>query len=129
MAKLWKLTPILALATAVALLLAGVSLAFWNERSYKAQKIAEAIVQARILAATVTAAVVFNDRAAAHEYVTALNLNADVQTVGIYDAGGALFAGYSRRPDHPPPATIATGGPHLDGDRLAVSSPVRHDDA
>ena len=56
-------------------LLAGLGLGFYNEHEYRVGKIAEADSEARILAATVTAALTFDDHQAAQEYVSALQAN------------------------------------------------------
>jgi hypothetical protein len=53
------------------LLLAGTVMVIYNERSYREAKIQQVDAQARILASTVTAALVFDDRKAAKEYVAA----------------------------------------------------------
>jgi signal transduction histidine kinase/ActR/RegA family two-component response regulator len=128
MARWWKRTPVVALTIAVALLLAGIVLALYNERSYKAQKIDEVMVQARILASSVTAALSFNDRRAAQEYVNALEANPEVRTVAVYEETGAVFADFSRLddplPERPPPPGAA-----FEGDRLSVVAPVLQGDA
>jgi signal transduction histidine kinase/ActR/RegA family two-component response regulator len=124
MSKSWKLTPAIALMTAVALLIAGVAMAFYIELSYKEEKVSEVSVQAGILASTVTAALVFNDHDAAQEYVNALRANPDVQRAAVYDAKGVLFAGFSRVPAVSLPATAPEGPPRFAGERLIVTSPV-----
>ena len=124
MSRFWRLIPLAALATAVALIAVGLVLAFYNEQAYRAQKTDEATVQARILASTVTAAVVFGDRLAAQEYVNALNANPEVEAVGIYDSGGALFASYGRSADKLPPATVHDDKPRFEGGRLIVTAPI-----
>ena len=52
--------------------------------------------QAQILAASVTAAVVFDDHNAAQEYVDALRVNPELEGAGIYGARGQLIAGFAR---------------------------------
>src|SRR5665213_1474404 len=81
----WRLTPAIASLTAVALLVAGVGLLFYSERSFRTQKIDEVGVEARILASTVAAALNFTDRDAAQEYVDALKANPEVQEAAVYD--------------------------------------------
>lgn len=71
MRNLWKLTPVLALGTAVVALIAGVLLALYIDRNNSDQKLNEVTVQANVLAATAMAAISFGDRAAAQEYVNA----------------------------------------------------------
>jgi signal transduction histidine kinase/ActR/RegA family two-component response regulator len=122
--NLWKLTPALALTTALALLVLSVLLGVANERSYRSQKEDEGNVQARILAATVSAALAFNDHDSAMEYAGALRVNPAVETAAIYDADGALFAAYVRDGAMPPPANAATTTAGFSGDRLVVAAPV-----
>ena len=55
-------------------------------------------MQARVLASTVTAALSFNDRQAAQEYVNAIRANPQIEAAAIYDSGGKLFAGYQQKP-------------------------------
>jgi signal transduction histidine kinase len=116
--------PAIALATVVALLLAGVAVVLYGERSYKTQKINEAMVQAQILASTVTAALDFKDQDAAQEYVNALKANPEVEAAAVYDATGTLFVKYSRRADRPPPATAHPNAPYFADDRLIDTEPV-----
>jgi signal transduction histidine kinase/ActR/RegA family two-component response regulator len=120
----WKLTPAIALIVAVALLVAGAGVALYGERSYRAQKINEVSVQARILASTVTAALAFSDRDAAQEYASALKANPEVQAAAIYDSDGSLFVSYSRTADIPLPKTARAGKLDLGDDHLTVTVPV-----
>jgi signal transduction histidine kinase/ActR/RegA family two-component response regulator len=99
-----------AIVAAVVLLVAGLLIIAQSERSYRADQAREAHVQADILAASVTAAIDFGDRAAAQEAVDALRVNPKVQAAGIYDAAGALFVGYSRGAQPLPSSTSAIEG-------------------
>jgi signal transduction histidine kinase len=129
MSDFWKLTPIIAVTTVVALLVASVLLGVYSERAYQAEKIDEVTAQARILASTVTAALTFNDRAAAQEYVNALGANPEVQAAGVYDANGALFAGYVRSTAKPPPARVSGAEARFLADRLSVVTAVAQGDS
>jgi len=93
----WSPIPLLAVISAVALLVVGVLTAVLNERAYRAQELREIDGQARILAASVSAALAFDDRAAAQEYIDALKANPDLEAAGVYDAGDRLFSGYAAR--------------------------------
>jgi signal transduction histidine kinase len=124
MSRFWKLTPAIALTTAVALLIAGIAMALYIEQSYTAQKINEASAQARILASTVTAALAFNDRKAAQEYVNALKANPEIEAVAVYDSNGTRFAGYSSEKGEPLPETVQPGEPRFRGNHLMVAIPV-----
>jgi signal transduction histidine kinase len=122
--SVWKRAPVIALAAAVALMLAGLILAAMNERDYSAQKIDEVTVQGRFLALIVTAALDFDDRAAAQEYVDALKANPEAEAAAIYDSHGALFASYSRGGAAGLPAVPPPTGAAFNGNRLIVAMPV-----
>ena len=86
--------PPIALVAALVLLSAGVVMAYFQDQLYRSQTVRETTAQAEILAATVTAALAFNDAKAAHEYVGALASNPDVEAAAVYDAQGHNFAGF-----------------------------------
>ncbi|HEY3564741.1 MAG TPA: CHASE sensor domain-containing protein, partial [Casimicrobiaceae bacterium] len=87
--------PAVAAAGVLLLLLAGGVIVTYNEQAYKDAKTQQAEAQSRILASTVTAALAFDDRKAAHEYVNALAVDPQIQVAAVYDAQGKLFAAYS----------------------------------
>src|ERR1700722_12651885 len=123
MTKFSRLIPLLALAAAVVLVLAGIGLSIWFQRSNAAQQVDEVTAQARIVAATVTAALTFDDQNAAQEYVNALRTNPAIEAAAIYDGSGARFAGYSRSEDAQLPATAPTIGHSAEDNRLVVAVP------
>jgi signal transduction histidine kinase len=114
----------LAMAAALALVVAGLMMGFYNERTFQAQKTREVAVQAQILAASVTAALAFDDRKVAQEYVEALVANPEVEAAGVYDTQGQLLASYARSETPPPPA-VATGSAVADSRYIVVTAPVR----
>jgi PAS domain S-box-containing protein len=118
-----RLTLGLAVVVAATLLLAGLTMAVFNEQQVRAQKLREVGVQAEILAGSVAGALAFDDVVVMQEYVGALKANRDVEAVGVYDAGGRLTAGYSRSGSQLP-KTNAVRPPVFDGARLAVTAPV-----
>ena len=85
-----------ALVAAAMLLAAGVLMAVYEENLYSAQQLKNVREQAQILAASVSAAIVFDDRRAAQEYVDALSANPELQAAGVYDDAGRLLAGFAR---------------------------------
>jgi len=87
---------IAALAAAAMLLAAGVLMVVYQEQFYSSQQARSVREQAEILAASVTAAVVFGDQKAAQEYVDALQVNPELQGAGIYGDKGQLVAGFAR---------------------------------
>ena len=90
----WR--PFLLGVSVVLFLFASVIAAIYNERQYQAQATDAANAQARVLAETVTAALSFGDQAALNESVRALQANAEVDAVGVYDDRGRLMASFVR---------------------------------
>jgi signal transduction histidine kinase len=83
-----------ALAAAVILLVAGVLLGLANEQARRSERLRELGVQADILSASITAALAFDDRTAAQEYVDALQVNPQLRAAAVYQTQGGLFAGF-----------------------------------
>lgn len=83
---------LLAAGAAVLLLLAGIAGAWVGERDFRDQRIDQARAHARVLAASVSAALAFQDSAEAQRAVDVLNANPDVTAVGVYDAKDLVFA-------------------------------------
>ncbi|MBP9232286.1 MAG: response regulator [Phenylobacterium sp.] len=120
----WSLIPAIAACGAMLLVLSGLAIGVYDEQTYRAQKVREATAQGEILAATVTAALAFDDRPAAQEYVEALRVNSQVVSAGIYNQDGALVADYARdRGGHADP-TVALHPPAFVGRHLLVVTPV-----
>jgi signal transduction histidine kinase len=92
----WNWPIVSALAAAVLLLLSGIAMARYEDQLYADQQARDVMEQAQILAASVTAAVSFDDSDAAREYVDALKVNPDLQAAGVYDANGKSMAQFSR---------------------------------
>jgi signal transduction histidine kinase/CheY-like chemotaxis protein len=116
--------PFVAAGGVLLLVLAGAVMIMYNEQAYKEAKTQQVQAQSRILASTVSAALAFDDRKAAQEYVNALAVDPQTQVAAVYDARGTLFAGYSRSPGRQAPTAIRDGTP-VDSDQLVVTVPVR----
>ena len=127
--RVWRFTPALARATAILVVLVGAILLLVNERAYREQKTSEALVQAQILSSTVAAALTFDDRDAAQEYIIAMRINPELRVAGVYDAHGALFAAYAAEGANPLPPTAPPLGARFAADRLSVAVPVLEGDA
>jgi signal transduction histidine kinase len=113
----WSPLVIGALAAAAVLLAAGVLMAVYQEQLYSAQQAKSVREQAQILAASVTAAVVFSDQKAAQEYVEALRVNPELQAAAVYGASGRMLAGFARATRLPPVVTApsaSTGSGFID---------------
>ena len=117
-------TPVIALALAVALLIGGVVMAVYNERDRQAQAIGEITVEGHTLAKIVAAALIFEDRQAAREYVDAFAADPSIEEVAVYDAAGAEFAAYSRPDARPPPPRAPAPGIGAADDRLTFAAAV-----
>ncbi len=104
------LRPTAIVASVVLLLLVGISAMVYQFRAASAERLRQVTAQANTLAASVTAAVAFNDRTAAREYVRALMLDPRLDAVAVYDESGRLLAG-DQRPGSPAivPATAGSG--------------------
>jgi signal transduction histidine kinase/ActR/RegA family two-component response regulator len=122
----WRFTPVAAIALAVLLLGMGLLLVVYDEHAYRFQEVTDAQAEARILAETVTAALSFDDRSAANEYVAALEGDEDVRAAAIYGADGKLFASYARNAasDQLPSLMAGIDDLHLDPDRVLQRAPV-----
>jgi signal transduction histidine kinase/CheY-like chemotaxis protein len=93
--------PLVIVAMVTLLLLGGIGIIFQNEAAYRDLQAQEIRVQAEILSASVTAALDFGDAQAAQEAADAIRVNRQIRTIGIYDAAGALVAGYGRDGSEP----------------------------
>ena len=121
-----KLVLITVLTAAVAELFAGAVVAVYTTNDYSAQVAQGAVVQTRVLAASLAAPLVFSDTAATQEYLDALNANEEIAAAGAYEADGSLLASYARS-DAPlalVPTMVPPPGLLFQGDRLMVSEPV-----
>ena len=116
----WRMMPTLSAVAAVVLLVIGGLVTAYSERSYREQVVREAQTQAQILGSVATAALVFNDRNAAQEYVRALAANPQITAAALYDSTGALFASYSRFSNRPLPMRAELRDPYFDDDRVVV---------
>jgi signal transduction histidine kinase len=92
----WRSGPFLILALAAFIVLAGIGTLIYNDRIYESMRRAETKSQAEVLAASVMAALDFDDAYAANEAVSAFRVNRQVRWVGAFDESGARVAGYAR---------------------------------
>jgi signal transduction histidine kinase/CheY-like chemotaxis protein len=121
-AAFWRFTPVIAVTIAVAMVAAGFLIALRSEHDHVQRRTREVAVQAKILASTVSAALAFSDRAAAEEYVAALQENPEMLNAAIYDASGKLFAEFSR--GTPAPVHAPSGAFRLNNAYIAVVTPI-----
>jgi signal transduction histidine kinase len=114
----------LALLSAVALVLAGVLVTLYEEQLYRAQKVQEIGAQGQILAASVGAALVFNDDKTAQEYVAALQANPELEAAGVYDPKGMRVAGFARAGSESLPERATNELSYVANNRVYVAVPV-----
>ena len=126
--RLWEHTPVLAVVTALILIVAGVAGALFSERDFRAGKMEQAEAHARVLAASVSGALAFLDYDEAERAVEALAANPDVGAVGVYQSDGSLFV---RRPglEGEPPAHVSalSRAAFDDGHAIATAQVVQSD--
>jgi len=108
---------------AVVLLLLGVAIALANERAAANEQSRRATVQAEILAGSVSAALAFDDKPTAQEYVRALHASPEIEAAGIFSQDGTLFAGFATS-GGPLPSHGAPQSPQVHNGRLSVAVPV-----
>ncbi len=97
----------------------------YEENLYRSEQLQEAVVQTNILAASVTAALVFNDMAAAQEYADALQANPNIEAVAIYSATGLRIAGFTRAMAAMPPDVAPIPELQTAANRITVVRAVR----
>ncbi|MGH8214388.1 MAG: CHASE sensor domain-containing protein, partial [Rhodanobacteraceae bacterium] len=85
--------PAAIVAAAAVLLLVGVIAMMYQFQSAHVERRRQLTSQANTLAASVTAAIAFDDRVAAREYVRALMLDPRLDAVAVYNDRGDLVAG------------------------------------
>jgi len=111
-------------ASAVALLAIGALLAGQTELGYRSQAQRQAEVQADILAASVSAALAFDDRTAMREYLDALRVNRRLAAAAIYDASGQAVVVFHRSGAAAPPTHIDVLSSRFSHRHVTVTRPV-----
>ncbi len=117
--------PLLALGSLLLLLIAGVAIGVFSERAIKGEMAREAGAQADLLASAVSGALAFDDRAAAQDYVDAVQVNPNVLAAAVYDENNRVVASFARAGESIPPVAVERGRTTVFEDgRLYVVRPV-----
>jgi len=117
--------PLLALGSLLLLLIAGVAIGVLSERALKGQMAREAGAQADLLASAVSGALAFDDRAAAQDYVDAVQVNPNVMAAAVYDENNRIVASFARPGETIPPVATPRGRTtRFQDGRLYVVRPV-----
>ena len=111
-------------ASVVALLAIGTLLAGQAEIGYRSQARRQAEVQADILAASVSAALAFDDREAMREYLEGLRVNRAVAAAAIYNASGQAVVVFHRQGAPAPPARLQGLNSRFADGHVTVTRPV-----
>ena len=116
--------PVMLLVAAGMLLIVGALAAAYQYHSARVERRHQLITQANILAASVTAAIAFDDRAAAQEYVNALMLDPRLDAAAVYNEAHRQVAGFQRAGSEPIADSLAADAraPHQ---RQLVEVPAR----
>ncbi len=122
--RAYRATSWTAIIGAVVLLLVGGFTVLYEEHLYQTERLSQTREQAEILAASVTAALSFNDPRAAQEYVEPMQVNPQIEAVGVYAPDGGLLAGFSRRGVPPVPERLTAAAPAGAGSGRSVTVPV-----
>jgi len=117
-----KLTLIIMLTSAIALLLACVSFMSYGLITLRQGMISNLSMLADIIGANNTAALTFNDPVAAKEDLDALSANSHIVAACFYTKDGLLFAKYLRydQPRNFSPPAIKANGTYWENDRLLL---------
>jgi signal transduction histidine kinase len=118
-----------ATAAAVAVLLVLVVSALATAYQYRysrVERLRQLQVQATVLAASVTAAVAFNDHKTAQEYVDALKLDPRFDAAAVFNDAHQRLASFERSGSAPIP-DLPSSGPRVENGYVLVSAPARQD--
>jgi signal transduction histidine kinase/ActR/RegA family two-component response regulator len=112
------------IAAACFLLIFGLATVIYGTRNYDLQITQDAVIQGRILASAVSAALAFDDRKTAQGYVDSLAFNPSVESTAIYDQTGKSFVRYARQDSSAPPPRVPRQKTRLTSDRVRIVVPV-----
>jgi signal transduction histidine kinase len=111
----YKLALVVLAATFLALLIAGVTLVIYDQRTYREQWVSDLTAQADIVGRASAPALAFEDPKAAKENLAVLAARPQVLSAALYGAKGKLFASYERSGA---PSALLPSLPEVDGSRI-----------
>src|SRR5690606_5061857 len=124
MTRFWRLTPLVALCSAVLLLVAAIVIVGLAERGYREQAIQAVEVNSRILARVMAAPLAFDDVSAVSNYLTALSAHPDIVVAVVYDIDGEIVDSYRRDDSEPLPEAVQPGTVDYGAGRVSVTVAV-----
>jgi len=119
----WEPIRVAAIASAILLVAAGLSLTGYSAQIERSERAEQAQAQARILAASVSGELAFDDVRGARDYLNALLANPAVEGAAVYDSSGRLFA-QGARPGQTVPARGLSRRNLFEGSHLIIVTPV-----
>jgi len=119
----WEPIRVAAFASAILLVAAGLSLTGYSAQIERSERAEQAGAQARILAASVSGDLAFDDVRGARDYLNAVLANPAVEGAAVYDSLGRLVA-QGTRPDQSVPARALSPRTAFEGAHLIVVAPV-----
>ena len=119
----WAPIRVAALVSAALLVAAGLGLTAYSAQIERSERAEQAEAQARILAASVSGDLAFDDAHGAQDYLNALLVNQAIEGAAIYDAKGQLFA-KATRDGQTVPDTGLSRRTVFEGAHLVVATPA-----
>jgi len=114
---------------AVALLVVMAFLSVFQYLSLRQNLLEDSLVEARVLADTLSAALLFEDEQTASELIAGLRLSPAIRQAGVFNHQHTLIAAYRQRTDKPSPTFptyLLDQGERVGSQHLEVLTPIRH---
>jgi PAS domain S-box-containing protein len=121
-----KLTLVILLTTAIALMVAGAGLLIGDLRDNRAQRTHDLQTEAEIVAMAIAPALSFNDQPAAIRNLNALQARPALDVAALYAADGSVYASFIRDSASPPlpPLPVIRRGMSAGGETIELLRPV-----
>lgn len=120
-----KLTLVILLTTAIALMVAGTGFLISDLRGNRAQRTRDLSIEADIVSMAIAPALSFGDQKAAQRNLAALQARPALELAALYSADGSVYASFSRTADStPPPVSLIRRGASADAEKIEVFRPV-----
>jgi len=119
-----KLIAVIAMGSAIVLLIANGALFVWDSLAYRTDLRERLEAVAEIAGRNSTAALEFNDPGTATELLASLQTQPDVRWAAIYDVDHQLFARYSNDPALAPPPAPPVRGVEFSRQGVAIARPI-----
>ncbi len=126
----WKLVLTTGLTCALALVLSGAIVVWYDTEDFKADRLRDVRAAAAIVGAAVAPSLDFGDSKSAQEYLDALKANPEIVAAGVYGPDGMLVAGYalSGAPARTLPEKAQLGQASFANDELVIFAPITEGD-